>query len=64
MIARKIKSPPSLEGLGREADKGWGEGLVPVSHRNITPAEPLPQPWSASRPKPSRGGGEYVSPHT
>jgi len=33
-------SPPPLEGLGREADQGWGEGLVPVSRRRSCAHQP------------------------
>jgi len=48
--------PPPLEGLGREADQGWGEGFVPELHRNFLCADPSPQP------PPSRGGGERCVP--
>ena len=52
------QSPPPFEGLGREADQGSGEGWG-AHEVSIRPwHEPLPQPWSASRPKPSRGGGD------
>jgi tRNA modification GTPase len=56
----KNTSPPPLEGLGREANQGWGEGSR--RHRPIVPPRPTPQPSSASRPKPSRGGGETSGP--
>jgi len=52
-----ISTPPPLEGLGREADQGWGEGFRGTNPRSDTGTNPSPQPWSASRPKPSRGGG-------
>ncbi len=52
-------SLPPLEGLGREADQGWGEGSG--RHRPFVPSNPSPHPWSASRPKPSRGGGVDVA---
>ncbi len=55
------ETPPPLEGLGREADQGWGEGAVPGSHHRSVRTDPSPHPWSASRPKPSRGGGESSS---
>ena len=35
-------SPPPLEGLGREADQGWGEGLAPGTRRSLCAPEPLP----------------------
>ncbi len=51
--------PPPLEGLGREADQGRGEGARRPDAGGLCAApHPAPQPWSASRPKPSRGGGE------
>ena len=43
-----ISAPSRLEGLGREADQGRGEG---AGHN------PSPQPWSASLPKPSMAEG-------
>jgi SAM-dependent MidA family methyltransferase len=46
-------TPPALEGLGREADQGWGEGAGP------------PGPWQpgpAPPPPPSRGGGADLFP--
>ncbi len=52
------ESPPPLEGLGREADQGWGEGSSQGADRSLFPPDPSPRPWSASRPKPSTGGGE------
>lgn len=50
-------SPP-LEGLGREADQGWGDGSRGAKSRHYPGGNPSPHPWSASRPKPSREGGE------
>jgi hypothetical protein len=32
--------------------------LAPSFLPTLSPRDPSPQPWSASRPKPSRGGGE------
>src|SRR5580704_15007839 len=43
-------SPSPLEG------EGWGEGFVPVPHRNLVLGDPSPQP------PPTRGGGEYYRP--
>ncbi len=37
-------TPPPLVGLGREADRGWGEGLVPRWRRKFAPHVPLPPP--------------------
>jgi len=47
--AEAIASPPPLEGLGREADQGWGEGARPGeaptpqanSHRPLPPTPSL-----------------------
>src|SRR5208337_3312728 len=50
-------TPPPLEGLGREADQGWGEGFSGTGPYSDPRGTPSPHPWSASRPKPSRGGG-------
>jgi hypothetical protein len=37
-------APPPLEGLGREADQGWGEGWQPPNpYRDTPPPVPLPQ---------------------
>jgi formyl-CoA transferase len=36
-------SPPPLEGLGREADQGRGEGAVGATSRPTPPPNPLPQ---------------------
>jgi aminoglycoside/choline kinase family phosphotransferase len=38
-------TPPPLEGLGREADQGWGEGcvLLPAIDVRTPPPSPLPQ---------------------
>jgi len=44
-------TPPPLEG------GGCGEGSRSRMVRSNTGANPSPRPWSASRPKPSRGGG-------
>ncbi len=51
-------TPPPLEDLGRDADQGWGEGSRGAKSRHYPCGNPSPHPWSASRPKPSRGGGE------
>jgi simple sugar transport system ATP-binding protein len=51
-------TPPPLEGLGREADQGRGERSVQPRAGDGT--HPSPRPWSASRPKPSREGGEVT----
>jgi NADH dehydrogenase [ubiquinone] 1 alpha subcomplex assembly factor 7 len=50
-VAMSKSTPPPLEGLGREADQGWGEGFVPDSEHDFVPADPSPLP------PPSRGGG-------
>jgi 16S rRNA processing protein RimM len=66
---RVVVSPPEeVEASGKErkdsppplAGGGWGEGSVPGSHRGSSRTDPSPQPWSASRPKPARGGGESL----
>src|SRR5208282_3083933 len=44
-------TPPPLEGLGREADQGGGEGLAANMQRFDSPTDPSPHP------PPSRGGG-------
>jgi hypothetical protein len=44
-----LSSPPPLVGLGREADRGWGEG---ANHSDGWGNNPSP------RPPPTRGGGE------
>ena len=54
-VAAGSDTPPPLAGLGREADQGWGEGGHKHRQWGFFPS---PQPWSASRPKPARGGGE------
>jgi len=53
-------SPPPLVGLGREADQGQGEGCELATASSGS--HPSPRPWSASRPKPTRGGGDLLLP--
>ncbi len=53
-----VTSPTPLEGLGREADRGGGERVVGKTLRCDPGTNPSPHPRSASRPKPTRGGGE------
>ena len=36
-------SPPPLVGLGREADRGWGEGFPARALPQTPPPNPLPQ---------------------
>jgi len=48
------KSSPSPCGLGPRSGPRLGEGSI--AHRRDL-IDPSPQPWSASRPKPTRGGG-------
>ncbi len=59
LVLRKIRKVGRIGRiLPSPCGRGWGEGLarhavsVPTWHR-----PPSPQPWSASRPGPSRGGG-------
>lgn len=49
------KSSRSRAGWGREADQGWAEGLN--GRHPLCLVDPSPQHWSASGPKPTRGGG-------
>ena len=53
--------PLLLEEVGADVacarDGGWEEGSPSNTCRLGAGANPSPQPWSASRPKPSRGGG-------
>ena len=52
--------PPPVAGLGRKADQGGGRGSggrTEASGRRTPP----PKPWSASRPKPSKGQGHRAS---
>ena len=51
---RRLNTPPPLEGLGREADQGWGEGCV--YSRRLGGTHPSPNPLT------SRGGGVYFQP--
>ncbi len=46
-----VASPPSLEGLGREADQGWGEGFRGNARRFGACTDPSPHP-----PPPTGGG--------
>jgi 16S rRNA processing protein RimM len=50
------KTPPPLEGLGREADQGWGEGPRGTRRRRNPGSNPSPQP------PPTRGGGGHCPP--
>ena len=59
-----MSTAPSLEGLGREADQGRGEGFEGTMHPRDPGTNPSPQPWSASRPKPARGGGVDLEPNS
>jgi len=52
-------SPPSLEGLGRQANEGWGEGSIPSSPCVLDPSL---QPSSALPPKPATEGGGSLHP--
>ena len=54
--AEKKRTPPPLEGLGRKADQGRG-GVRTAADSGST--HPSAWPWSALRPKPSRGGDVF-----
>jgi hypothetical protein len=56
---RNEYSPPPLEGFGREADGGWGEGLVGYSHRPTPP--PNVRPLRGRSPQ---GEGENPAPRS
>jgi hypothetical protein len=45
-------------GLGSQGGSRFAGGAGTPSFRRETGTNPSPQPWSASRPKPPRGGGE------
>ena len=60
----EASSPPPLAGLGRATDQGWGEGSARNERWFDAGTSPSPQPWSASRPKPSGGGGVEGTTHT
>ncbi len=61
LIEQIRRFPPPPAGLGHEADRGWGEGSRGRQLGCDPGTAPSPQPWSASRPKPARGGGAVVS---
>jgi hypothetical protein len=42
-------TPPPLEGLGREADQGWGEGSNTKKTGKLDPSPPLPQREAENR---------------
>ena len=44
-----MSSPPPLEGLGRKADQGWGEGCEAAKASPTTPR--IPNHQTASTPK-------------
>ena len=54
--AEKKRTPPPLEGLGRKADQGRGEACITADSGSTHPSA---WPWSALRPKPSRGGDVF-----
>ena len=50
LFSMPTKAPPPIEGLGREADQGWGEGTRAA---RTTPPTPLPQGEGEASPPPS-----------
>jgi hypothetical protein len=50
--------PLPLRAWAAKRTKGGGRGSAGTVLRCDTGTDPSPQPWSASRPKPTRGGGD------
>ena len=53
---RRVERDGGPRGWAAKRDRGWGR----VGSRDARAYAPLPRPRSASRPKPSRGGGAFL----